>query len=168
MLDFVWLGNENKGVAEAADDTLLFGLLGGVGSAVTGTTDWSDLIDTDRRVGFIHGLLNGGILVVNTASYALRRLGLRKTGIALSTTAYVVLAFSAYLGGELVFSKGVGVNHAAFEGGSDDFVPVMDEAKLVEGKLTRVNAGWHCCRTPEARQNHLCYWCRLLAHGWPT
>jgi nitrite reductase/ring-hydroxylating ferredoxin subunit/uncharacterized membrane protein len=140
FFDMLWLNNEQEATAKAADDTLLFGLLGAVGTAVTGATDWSDLIDTDRRVGFIHGALNTGVSIVNTASFALRKLGLRRAGIALSTTAYLVLSFSAYLGGELSYAKGIGVNHEAFEGGSDDFVPVMNENDLVEGKLTRVDA----------------------------
>jgi nitrite reductase/ring-hydroxylating ferredoxin subunit len=67
-------------------------------------------------------------------------MGRRRAGIAVSTTGYLTSLFSAYLGGELVFAKGMGVNHTAWEGGSDDFVSVMNEADLVEGKLTRVDA----------------------------
>jgi len=48
--------------------------------------------------------------------------------------------FTAYLGGELSYAKGIGVNHEAWEGGSDDFVAVMDAKDLAEGKLTRVDA----------------------------
>jgi nitrite reductase/ring-hydroxylating ferredoxin subunit len=39
-----------------------------------------------------------------------------------------------------VYGKGIGVNHVAFEGGSDDFVAVMKTQDLAEGKLTRVDA----------------------------
>ncbi|TMD64844.1 MAG: Rieske 2Fe-2S domain-containing protein [Chloroflexi bacterium] len=84
-------------------------------------------------------LLNGSIAILNLASLVLRLRGKRHAGVALSTTGYVVSLFSAYLGGELVFAKGIGVNHVAWEGGSDDFVAIMDERDLVEGKLTRVD-----------------------------
>src|SRR5256886_16239654 len=73
------------------------------------------------------------------ATLVFRLRGKRHAGVALSTTGYVVSIFSAYLGGELVFAKGIGVNHVAWEGGSDDFVAIMDERDLVEGKLTRVD-----------------------------
>ena len=70
----------------------------------------------------------------------LRLTGKRRAGIAVSTASYLTTLLSAYLGGELSLAKGIGVNHNAWEGGSDDFVAVMDEQDLVEGKLTRVDA----------------------------
>ena len=140
LLDLIWLNQESKGVADSADLTLLLGLLGATGAAVTGVTDWSDQIDTDRRVGLVHGLLNGTISIMYLVSLILRRVGQRRAGIALATAGYLTSLFSAYLGGELVFAKGIGVNHVAWEGGSDDFVAVMSVQDLAEGKLTRVDA----------------------------
>ncbi|TMD62340.1 MAG: Rieske 2Fe-2S domain-containing protein [Chloroflexi bacterium] len=140
LLDLVSLNDESEGLANGADLSLLLGLLGATGAAVTGVTDWSDLDGTDRRVGLMHGLLNGSISVMYLVSLILRRTGQRRAGIAWSTGGYLASLFSAYLGGELVFAKGVGVNHVAWEGGSDDFVAVMNAQDLVEGKLTRVDA----------------------------
>jgi nitrite reductase/ring-hydroxylating ferredoxin subunit/uncharacterized membrane protein len=140
LLDVAWLADEDKGIARGADLTLLLGLAGATGAAVTGLTDWSDLDGTDRRVGLMHGLLNGSITLMYLTSLMLRLTGLRRAGIAFSTSGYLVSLFSAYLGGELSFAKGIGVNHVAWEGGSDDFVAVMDEQDLLEGKLTRVDA----------------------------
>ncbi len=140
LLDFAWLANEDEGIARGADLTLLLGLAGATGAAVTGLTDWSDLDGTDRRVGLMHGLLNGSITLIYLTSLVLRLTGLRRTAITFSTSGYLVSLFSAYLGGELSFAKGIGVNHVAWEGGSDDFVAVIDEQDLLEGKLTRVDA----------------------------
>src|SRR5712691_8708589 len=139
LLDLVSLSDEeNEGLARGADISLMLGLLGAGGAAVTGTTDWSDLDGTDRRVGLMHGLLNIGIAGIYTTSFVLRLMGKRRAGIALSTTGYLTSLFSAYLGGELILAKGIGVNHVAWQGGSNDFVEVMDMADLEEGKLTRV------------------------------
>src|SRR5712691_1741017 len=141
LLDLVSLSDEeNEGLARGADISLMLGLLGATGAAVTGTADWSDLDGTDRRVGLMHGLLNVGITLLYFFSFLLRRTGQRRAGIALSTTGYLTSLFSAYLGGEMVFAKGIGINHVAWEGGSDEFMAVMNEQDLVEGKLTRVDA----------------------------
>ncbi len=139
LLDLAWLNNGDDGIARGADLTLLLGLAGAMGAVVTGVTDWSDLDGTDRRVGLMNGLLNGGITLLYLASWLLRLTGQRRTAITLSTTGYLTSLFSAYLGGELSLAKGIGVNHVAWEGGSDDFVAVIDEQNLVEGKLTRVD-----------------------------
>jgi nitrite reductase/ring-hydroxylating ferredoxin subunit/uncharacterized membrane protein len=138
LLDIAALSG-NKGIEDSADLSLVLGLLGATGAAVTGVTDWSDLDGTDRRVGMMHGLLNGSITLMYVVSLIMRRTGKRQTGVALSTLGYLASLFSAYLGGEMVFAKGVGVNHVAWEGGSDDYIAVMDAADLQAGKLTRVD-----------------------------
>ena len=139
LLDLLWLVHEDEGVARGADTTLGLGLLGAIAAALTGVADWSDLYDTDLRVGFLHGLLNGSIALTYVASWLLRLTGRRRAGVAVSTAGYLTALFSAYLGGELVFAKGVGVNHVAFAPGSDAYVAVMDVKDLAEGKLTRVD-----------------------------
>lgn len=139
LLDIAALAGENKDIENSADLTLVLGLLGAGGAAVTGVTDWSDLDGTDRRVGMMHGLLNGSITVMYLVSLIMRRTGRRRAGVTLSTLGYLASLFSAYLGGEMVFAKGVGVNHVAWEGGSDDFVAVMPANDLQAGKLTRVD-----------------------------
>lgn len=140
LLDLAWLNDESEGAARGADITMALGIVGATAAAVTGVTDWSDLDGTDRRVGLMHGLLNSGILLTNIGSLALRLTGRRRAGIALSTVGYLASLFSAYLGGEMSFAKGIGVNHNAWEGGSDEYVAVMNVEDLVENKLTRVEA----------------------------
>lgn len=140
LSDIVWLNSENSEMARTADMTLLLGLCGAGASALAGLTDWSDTDATDRRVGMLHGLLNGGAMVMNLASSLIRRFGRRRTGITLSMLAYLITVCAAYLGGELSYAKGIGVNHGAWEGGSDNFVPVINVSDLPEKKLTRVDA----------------------------
>jgi nitrite reductase/ring-hydroxylating ferredoxin subunit/uncharacterized membrane protein len=139
LFDLLWLTQEDDGVAYGADTTLGLGLLGAIAAALTGVADWSDLDGTDLRVGFLHGLLNGSAALTYLASWLLRRTSRRRAGIAVSTVGYLTALFSAYLGGELAFAKGSGVNHTAFEPGSDAYVAVMDLQDLAEGKLTRVD-----------------------------
>ena len=140
LLDLVWVNEQDEGTARSADMTLWLGLAGALASAVTGATQWVDTDGAEQRTGMFHALLNIGVTGLNTASAILRLTGQRHAAISLSTTAYAVSLYSAYLGGELSFSDAIGVNHVAWEGGSDDFVAVMDEQDLLPGKLTRVDA----------------------------
>lgn len=140
LLDCAWLAADNPGIARASDITLIFGLIGAGGAAAAGFADWSETDATDRRVGLAHGLLNAGVVLANLVSCGLRFGGKRRAGIALSGVGYALTLFSAYLGGELSFGKGVGVNHVAWEGGPDNFVAVLKVADLPEKKLTRVDA----------------------------
>ena len=73
---------------------------------------------------------------MHSLSWAARRRGDRRRGIALSAAGYGIATFSAWLGGHLSFGKGVGVNQTAFEAGPGDWTPVLDEATLEERKLT--------------------------------
>jgi nitrite reductase/ring-hydroxylating ferredoxin subunit/uncharacterized membrane protein len=140
VFDTLWLASEDPVMARGADITLTLGLVGAGLSAITGLNDWSDTDATDRRVGTAHGLLNACVALMNLISYGLRRAGKRRAGILLSGTGYVLTLFSAYLGGELSFAKGIGVNHVAWEAGPDEFTPVLNAMDLPERKLTRVDA----------------------------
>src|SRR5687767_15412898 len=49
---------DDDGLDRASDIALGAGILGAVGSAVTGITDWSDIGGSQRRMGLAHGLMN--------------------------------------------------------------------------------------------------------------
>ncbi len=140
VLDTIWLFTESDEMAVGADATLLLGLLGSVGAAATGFTNWVDIDGADRRTGIFHALLNSSVTASNLTSYLLRRVGMRRTAILLSGIGYMVAGYSASLGGEISYAKGIGVNHTAWEGGSDDYRPVLKESELPENKLVRVDA----------------------------
>ncbi|MBA2678506.1 MAG: Rieske 2Fe-2S domain-containing protein [Ktedonobacteraceae bacterium] len=141
VLDLASLGDdEDGGVARSADILMWLGLAGAVASAATGISNWVDTDGQEQRGGMLHALLNSGVTVLNLASAILRASGQRGTAITLAATAYGIASYSAYIGGELSYSSGIGVNHVAWEGGSDEYVAVMDEQDLVPGKLTRVDA----------------------------
>ena len=124
-----------------ADAAIAVGLVGAAGAAVTGLTDWSETNGRARKVGLLHGLMNVGATVLYTTSLVLRRKNKRNAGIGFAMLGYAVSNASAYLGGHLVFSEQVGVNHAAAQEMPKEFVPVLDDAELQEGEMKRVDAG---------------------------
>ena len=50
------------------------------------------------------------------------------------------MLYAAYLGGEMVFTKGTGVNHTAWEAASEDYEAVLPFEKVTENTLFRVTA----------------------------
>lgn len=140
LLDMAWLADQNDATARSADLTLWLGLTAAFGAAATGATQWVDTDGAERRTGMMHALLNTVSTGANLLSGVLRLTGQRRSAIALATTSYLISSYAAYIGGELAYSNAIGVNHVAWEGGSDDYVVVMDEKDLQEGKLTRVDA----------------------------
>src|SRR5207245_8876476 len=97
----------SDGWVSAADVTIFIGLLGAIGAAVTGYTDWSDTVDRERRVGITHGLLNTLVILLYLISFLLRVTGgSRGLAILLAYAGYLVVMFAALLGGDLVFSIG--------------------------------------------------------------
>ncbi len=99
-----------KGLDTAADATVVLGLVGAVGAAVTGINDWADTEGASRRIGTVHGLLNVLALGLFGASWWARRdRSRRAAGRTLAALGYVVVSASAHLGGNLVYEHGVGV-----------------------------------------------------------
>lgn len=124
-----------------ADAAIAVGLVGAAGAAVTGLTDWSETSGRARKVGILHGLMNVGATALYTTSLVLRRRKKRGAGMGFAMLGYAVSSASAYLGGHLVFSEQIGVNHAAAQAMPKEFVPVLPDAELEEGEMKRVEAG---------------------------
>ena len=88
------------------------GSLSALGAAATGVADWSVTDGRERRLGILHGLLNVTALGFQAASVVSRR-----HYRLLSWTGAAIATGSAYLGGELVFSRGLMVDHDAWLSG---------------------------------------------------
>src|SRR3954470_14797129 len=84
-----------------ADWAIQVGLIGAVGAAVTGLTDWQATDGPARRVGLVHGLLNVTATALFTASLVCRKRRERSTGRTLAALGYGVAMAAAYLGGHL-------------------------------------------------------------------
>lgn len=140
VLDMLDVLGINRNLRRGTDALHTIGLIGALSAAIPGLADWSYTSGPARRVGFIHGLGNILIAGLYGASLVSRARGNRGTGIALSSLGYGLLLFTSWLGGELGYRFGIGVNRIAFQDGPREWVPVLDEYQLREGDLRRVEA----------------------------
>ncbi len=127
--------------ARCADVSLLTGIGAASLAVLSGLTDWQHTVVRPRRVGLVHAIANISITLLQGASLALRLLGARRAGRALSGFSYGVLIASSYLGGEMVGKYRIGVNRAPVDQVPQQFVPVMAERDLPENQPLRVEAG---------------------------
>ena len=137
MLDLVG-GEESR---EASEKLIAIGLLASLPTAAAGLSDWSDTMGGERRVGVMHAAYNTTSLLLFGASLAARRRGRHGLGVAISLVAAGTNSWGAYLGGHLSLSQGVGVDQTAFEGGPEDWTPVLPEAELPQDEPMKVDVG---------------------------
>jgi nitrite reductase/ring-hydroxylating ferredoxin subunit/uncharacterized membrane protein len=145
LLDGAALLTDDARLAAGADVLLAIGLASVPATAAAGLADWQYTSDRDRRVGLLHALTNAGVGTLMGASLALRRGrgSRRQRGAArlLSAAGYLGLLGGAYLGGDLAYRLGVGVNRQAWTSPLEDFTPALDAAALVENQPTAGQAG---------------------------
>jgi nitrite reductase/ring-hydroxylating ferredoxin subunit/uncharacterized membrane protein len=123
---------------------LIVGILGMLAAAASGYTDYTGTVGKERRYATLHGATMTLLLVAMIVSLVLRyghSATLFFTGILVSTAAYLVLLWGAYLGGHLTFAFGTMVNHNAFLEGVDEWTEVGATKTFGEGKPVRVKAG---------------------------
>jgi nitrite reductase/ring-hydroxylating ferredoxin subunit/uncharacterized membrane protein len=137
-LDGAALVIDRGGLEDGADVAIGVGLLGAVGAAVTGATDWSATSGDRRRFGLAHGLLNVAATGFYAASLVLRRRGRRGAGLGLSLVGYAIAAGAAQLGGDLVYRHRLGVDNSDQPPGNPGYTRVLDSGELEEGTLRRV------------------------------
>jgi nitrite reductase/ring-hydroxylating ferredoxin subunit/uncharacterized membrane protein len=132
-------GDHDTGMRRAATFALGVGLLGAVGSAITGLTDWSETDGRSRREGLLHGLLNITATALVATAYVQRRSN-AGDGRACAWAGYMISAAAAYIGGDLVYGQRIGVTHAVTEE-PESFVDVAGSDDVREGTMCRVQHG---------------------------
>lgn len=141
LFDTLELTTGRARLAPAADAAVGLGILGAIGSAVTGLADWQYTVGLPRRTGLMHTTLNTTALGLYVASWLLRRAGRRRAGHVTALVGFGIVSVAAYLGGELVYHHRLGVDHAPEETPPSAWTPVLPDAELAEGSLRRVRAG---------------------------
>jgi nitrite reductase/ring-hydroxylating ferredoxin subunit/uncharacterized membrane protein len=132
--------NGDPAMRRAATFAMGVGLAGAAGAAVTGLTDWSETDGRSRRAGLLHGLLNLTATTLFATSYALRQKDAHDGGRKCAWTGYAVALAAAYLGGDLVYARRIGVTHADGEL-PQDFTPVIASAAVPDNTMVRARAG---------------------------
>jgi nitrite reductase/ring-hydroxylating ferredoxin subunit/uncharacterized membrane protein len=141
VFDGLDAASDSRAMRDAADASLALGVVGALGAAVTGLSDWRYLSGGSRRMGIAHGLLNTIGLVLSITSLVLRATGRRNAGRLTFLAGYSVAGMAAHLGGELSYHYGLRVNRNAFQStGPDEFTPVLDEEELAQDGMHRVEA----------------------------
>jgi len=137
VFDALEMINSRHEFAVAADTSIMIGLAGAAGAAVTGLTDWSDVDPPARRLGLIHGLLNVGATALFATSLILRKKKARRQGRGFGVLGYAVMSYAAHLGGKLVYEHRVGVDRTSGETFPENFTAVLPESKLPADTPTR-------------------------------
>jgi len=130
------------GDEDGASTAIGFGILASLPAAASGLVDWGYTSGRSRRLGLAHAALNSAALGCYTFSWLARKNGHRGLGILLSTKGLALMTVSAYLGGEISFALGYGVNRNAWSPDVadaseelDGFRPVAKLDDLREGRL---------------------------------
>jgi nitrite reductase/ring-hydroxylating ferredoxin subunit/uncharacterized membrane protein len=126
---------------QAADTLVGLGVLTAFPTALTGLADWVDTWGETRRIGTVHALGNVLAATVYGLSWVARKRGSRGLGVALGLAGMGIASGTAYLGGHLVFGKGVGVDASVFEHGPTAWTPVAEESDVPARGALVVRAG---------------------------
>lgn len=128
----------------AAQRLIGVGLLAAAPTAWTGWSDWADTEpgnDAVRRVGMVHAIANATGVALYGASLAARRRGAHTAGVLFGLGGAAAVGAGGWLGGDLVFARGVGVNETLFHEEPADWTAVLDASMLADDRPTQAMAG---------------------------
>jgi nitrite reductase/ring-hydroxylating ferredoxin subunit/uncharacterized membrane protein len=133
----LWGGD---GAAPAADALTTLGLLAVVPTAAAGLVDWTDSVGPDRRLGLVHAITNLGGSLMYLAGTVSRRGGNRGAARLFSLAGLAVLGGGGYVGGHLIYARGMGVDHTVFDEPPADWTTVARQADLASDTPQLVHA----------------------------
>jgi nitrite reductase/ring-hydroxylating ferredoxin subunit/uncharacterized membrane protein len=132
------------GLEDATTWTLGLTVVAGVGTILTGLTDFKDTgTGNERNVAGLHGAINIVAVVIFFISLLQRFGGGHDAAFWVALVAYGVISVGAYIGGHVVFKYGYMVNHNAFARGrrAKEFTAIMPVAELAEATPTKATFG---------------------------
>jgi nitrite reductase/ring-hydroxylating ferredoxin subunit/uncharacterized membrane protein len=144
FLDILRVFFNVNGLEDAATWALGLTVLAGVGTILTGLTDFKDTATgNERNVTGMHGVINIIAVVIFFISLLQRLGGGHDAAFWVALLAYLVISVGAFIGGHVVFKYGYMVNHNAFTRGkrASEFTPIMPEAELPEATPTKAAFG---------------------------
>ena len=119
IFDLLYLIFDNRLLPTASYYMIAAGLLGGLLAAIFGFIDWLALPNASRakNIGLWHGIGNVVIVLLFTGSWLLRRDNVDfvpdSPALMLSFAGAALALVTAWIGGELVYRLGVGVDPGA-------------------------------------------------------
>jgi len=119
IFDIIFLVTDTAGFVTASYYMIAAGIIGGLLAAIFGFIDWLSLPSNSRakNIGLWHGLGNVMIVVLFIISWFLRSGDARfvpgTLALFLSFAGVGLALFTAWIGGELVYRLGVGVDPGA-------------------------------------------------------
>lgn len=126
---------------DSADALIGIGLAAVPATAVSGLSDWSDLLGRTRRVGMVHAAANTTASVLYLLSLRARRRGRRGRGRVLGFLGLGAVAAGGFLGGHLSYRLGVGVDHTMTDEPPDGWTDVAASSDVVAGTPSVARAG---------------------------
>lgn len=120
------------------------GIAASVPTALTGMTDWADSEPADdaiRRIGAVHAVANVTALALYGASLVARRRGAHVAGVLLGLAGAGAVGAGGWLGGDLAYARGVGVDQALFDREPEDWTPALDASMLEENRPAVATVG---------------------------
>lgn len=129
----------NLGLASAI--VIGLGVLAAIPTIISGLMDWMDVDPPELAIGVIHGTVNISATLLFAISFFMRATDnwdIEGDVLAFSLGGYLIVTFGGYLGGTLVYRRGVMVNRNAWGGEPQDFVNAIAAGQLPENKPTCV------------------------------
>ena len=141
LLDLIGLLFRMPQLGLASSVAAITGVVAALISAAAGLADWMDIDPPEKTIGAFHATVNVSATALFLISFIGRWVGqwqLRWATFVIALAGYLLVMIGGYLGGALVFYKGVMINRNAYRTGPDDFKSAAATSELVEGRLKRV------------------------------